>query len=504
MYSGLSVVFLLLGLTLIITVVLLFINPYDSIAFANVEKMRAAMDQACLNPAQAVDISFTLEQNNPARVSSVLTFIPIYITNIFGDPKYVVYYEAFPPGEGTGWEIYHLMQNRLLSPLPGGFEGKNSEDVAAYVNDIKNSWTAYRNHADKLEGIIVNNIIIGPRRSDYYLGEESGLPVPDAGPSEARKELEKYGVWKNVDDATGAPSGGDNQFAFTNYRALNSFGKTAAKYLPCGENSLCFKTPSGVYSYPLRYCNGIKAAQIIYDASAAPQDVKLKRIGFDSVEVFGGTGIMTFLLKRAHPVLAALSIPVIINGARDALVFLVDIKTGDFAVVSPCTLKDVRIEKNDCNNFEYPGSSYFSPSFTPCTKVITYPLYQYDPGGSLTKVGEHSACVEKIGNTIYDTSGLGGYAPDDQCLQVFVTNAEDYCWSKDPYKDNVLPRLNLAELVRIINDYIGTNPIRENTAFINDPATGQSVVLLPTDIALKKGKEFYDALDRKWWWGWPG
>src|SRR3990167_8970834 len=103
-FTALSLVFLLLGLTLIITVIM-FANPYDTIAFANVEKLRAAMDQACLNPGAEVDISFTLQQTNPSRLSLAFSFLPIWITNIYGDPKYTVYYEAFPPGEGTGWEI---------------------------------------------------------------------------------------------------------------------------------------------------------------------------------------------------------------------------------------------------------------------------------------------------------------------------------------------------------------------------------------------------------------
>lgn len=512
-FVAISAVFLLLGLALIIGT-LMSVNPYDSIAFANVEKLRAAMDEVCFTE-QPVDITFTLKQNAPSFTSAI-EVLPMWVMRLYGDPKYVVYYEAFPQGEGTGWEVYHVMENRLIVPLPAGYEGKNAEDVANYVRNLVDGWTTYRN--EKLEGVIVNNIIIGPQRSDYYLGAQgSNAPALDIGPSDALKSLKEYGDWKEKDDF-GNIRGGNNQFAFHNYRALNSFEKTAAKYIPCGENSLCFKTPAGVYRYPLKHCKGIKSVQIIYDATAGGSERTLKKLGLTTAEV-GGTGFLAylgrlkfvkFLLK--HPLLSAISSGVIIKQVKDLLVYYVDIKIGDFAIVSPCQLKDVRIQKGNCNEFYYDRSGYIDTQFEPCRRVMTYPLYQYDAqqdgetGAKLREIGSHSACVEKIGPSIHDASRLEGYNPADKCIQVFASTGDGYCWTKDPYKEHTAVGFlfNKVEFMGAVIEAIGLTPIRENTALIIDAATGnKAIVLVPTSRALKSGEKFYSSMDRKWWWGWP-
>ena len=49
MFTTTSLLFLLIGVVLLVSIIMATFNPYDQIAFANTEKLRAKMDQACLN-----------------------------------------------------------------------------------------------------------------------------------------------------------------------------------------------------------------------------------------------------------------------------------------------------------------------------------------------------------------------------------------------------------------------------------------------------------------------
>ena len=281
-YTMMSLLFLLLGIVLLISILMSTINPYDQTAFANVEKLRAAMNNVCLT-GNDISMSFDLPQNTPT-FTSVLTVMPIWIIRTNGDPNYVLYYESFPPGDATGWEIYHGMQNRLIGPLPDGYGGgdKNSNNVLDYVKNLKDAWNSRVATADipskDLEGIIINNIVLGGERSDYYFGQSTqaisagsgnngGASGGAGGGTSFDSPPLTYGDWRQK-DSNGNPQTGDNEFVLKNYKGLTSFEKTSIKYEPCGSNSLCLKTRDGVYRFPLEQCKNerIKYVEMVYDA----------------------------------------------------------------------------------------------------------------------------------------------------------------------------------------------------------------------------------------------
>lgn len=274
LFTMMSLLFLLLGVVLFVSIIMSAINPYEQVIFANTEKLRAAMDEVCTTGSD-LSIKFDLPQNTPA-LSGVFTLIPTWIIRIGGDPHYVLYYESYPPGDALGWEIYHQMQNRIVAPLPDG-NNKNIDYVNNYVLSLQDLWkTKVADNpgldipSKELEGIVINNIALSVIRSDYQLSRQQGEKLrTDVGPKDILKDIDSYGEWKeNNEDEYKTPIEGDsdNSFRFKNYRSLTAFEKTAIKYEPCGDNSLCLKTRGAVYRFPLRQCNDVKYVEMVYDA----------------------------------------------------------------------------------------------------------------------------------------------------------------------------------------------------------------------------------------------
>ena len=270
-FTMMSLLFLLLGVVLLVSIVMSTINPYDQIAFANVEKLRAGMNEACF-ASNDVNMKFDLPQNTP-MLASLVPVMPIWIIRSNGDPNYVLYYESFPVGDATGWEIYHWMQNRVVVPLPNG-DNKNSDYVNEYASTIRSEWSAkvandnsVQLDSKNLEGVIINNVVLNKElQTNYYTDQGSSTPAASGATSGSwENEYTNYGDWKKK-DTNGVPEVGDNTYELKNYRALTPFEKTAIKYMPCGTNSLCLKTRSGVYKFPMEQCNGIKYIELKYDA----------------------------------------------------------------------------------------------------------------------------------------------------------------------------------------------------------------------------------------------
>ena len=294
MYTMMSLLFLLLGVVLLVSITMSTIDPYDQMAFANVEKLRASMDEACFTGSPVTVANFQLPQNTP-KFTSLISVMPIWIIRTNGDPNFVLYYESFPAGDATGWEIYQGLENRLVTHLPLGYENRLPADVKTYSNSVRDLWHDRVENDDieltskRIEGVIVNNVVIGSRRTDFYYGpnspyggfaggqsggagasgswDASSGPV-DVGPDSTLVALGKFGEWRdlqNPDSENPVASEGDNAFIFNNYKVLTSFEKSAIKYAPCGDNALCLKTRTGVYKYPLRQCGDIKYIELQYD-----------------------------------------------------------------------------------------------------------------------------------------------------------------------------------------------------------------------------------------------
>lgn len=302
-----SLLFLLLGVVLLVSIIASTIDPYDQIAFANVERLRASMDEACFTGSPVTVSDFKLPQTTP-KFTSLVSVMPIWIIRTNGDPNFVLYYESYPPGDATGWEIYQGMENRLVTHLPDGFDDRTREDVITHVESVRQLWhdevvedDSVELVSKKLEGIIVNNIMLDRRRSDFYYGPEGGFgsrrtrgddwrdPGPvNAGPESAYASLGKFGEWRELEGQgeTAVPSEGDNVFKFNNYKGMASFEKSAVKYAPCGDNSLCLKTRSGVHRFPLRQCGDIKYIEMKYDAR---DRTKIYTYGGATLVVLGAT-----------------------------------------------------------------------------------------------------------------------------------------------------------------------------------------------------------------------
>jgi len=528
-YTMLSLLFLLLGIVLIVSIIMSKANPYDSIAFANVEKLSAAMNQVCAGSSE-VSIKFDLPQNTPA-LNTLFAVLPLWIIRTNGDPNYVLYYESYPPGDAIGWEVYQSMQNRLVTSLPEGFEDKTQSDVDAYVNSVRDLWNTQVTQNDaislpskNLEGIVVNNIVIGGPRSDYYLGEGTKTPTSTTttvgiGPENALAGAFRYGDWKSVDDNM-QPRDGDNAFIFNSYTTLNSFEKSAIKYEACGDNSLCFKTRSGVYRYSLDQCSNIKNIQMVYDARnraklyAGAGIVVGAAIGCiftggACAAVAGGVGsaggwaarLIRFIPfgKTVTVVAGGTAVTV---GAYEAASWLygafLSYKVQDFNLASPCSIKEMTIKKADCTDavlIEWAADQ------KACTDVIRTPLYQYGIDGKLHPAGDHYTCMEKVGSGLSSTPS-GTFDSNDQCLQILVTEkADDFCWTPDPFRPTFLSDTQIFSLLIEINQRVSVNNILENTAYISSPTASAYVLKYYPTGDLESWKDF---VARQISWAWPG
>ncbi len=513
-FTTTSLVFLLIGIVLLISIVMAVANPYNQIAFANVEKLRSSMNHACLNndPLNPVTISFSLPQNKPS-LTAIFTVMPIWLINTNGDPNYVVYYEAFPQSDAVGWEVYQNMHNRLIVPYPAGREGDNYQDVKDFIKEVRD--TAEGKGIDPITGVVINNIILSNK---IYLDQEDERTslgtTADIG-QDILKDVGEYGDWEKKDhDET--PSQGDNVFSFTNYMSLNTFEKSAIKYIPCGAQSLCLKTRDGVHRFPLRNCDDIKAVQLVYNGVG---DVNYQTQVAESLGIGGGVTVGKFLsglgikgwFKRVPYIGATVLLYDLIANVLERHI---SFKVSNFDVVSPCSINEMKITKASCTQAQQSIDGYIDASYTPCTNVVKYPLYEYDTKSekliavrdSKGKEVEHYVCVESVGNEIDDIPGSAAdkFSSQDVCLQVSITELkDDYCWTPNPYKNagGFWEWVTTTDAIRGAFGIFFESPVPLNSGYIADT---QTVVLGPTDVALEKGKGLLDAFDRKWWWGWPG
>jgi hypothetical protein len=334
-----SLLMLLIGMVLLFSIFFAAFNPYDNIAFANTEKLRAAINEACIKgEGGSVELkSFELRQNVPlltGAIGAVTTAIPEFMLKQNGDPNYVLYYEAFPPGEAAGWEVFQDHQYRLLTPFTSQDSRPGSQLADAYASDQLARFTEKKPSA-RADALLVSNIILNDVYNPSFIpyktantnrqsqgGFESGGALQVEG--ELRQSFFRFGEWKNKNSA-GQPVDGDNVFRFNNYAGMTVVQKSLVKYMPCGDNSLCLKTRSGVYRYRLSECGDIKNVQIIYDARNRPA-------------VYGAVGLaaaaITFVAVSGGTVAAGSTIPAASVTAGSAGTYSVAAAGGGSALVS--------------------------------------------------------------------------------------------------------------------------------------------------------------------------
>ena len=390
-FTGLSLVFLLLGIVLIASIVFSAFNPYDQIAISNSRKLAAIMSQQCVSGGSSpITFSFSLPQNVPVA-SNLLTVLPMWLMRNFGDPNYVLYYESYPPGDAIGWETYHFFQNRLYIILPDtnpkstdGSWGIN--DVQQYVQQQKAAFS--KQFPDRtVDASVVSNIILNDQYNgmDLYTQDSSSLLSNQVGSDKTvaagsnvggnqANVFFGFGSWDSAHGSSGslADFTQEDYFRFQNYGGLPTVEKTLIKYESCGPDSLCLKTRSGVYRFPVSACdNKIKTVQFIYDVRQRASVTGTAALFFAA----GGGSILWSAVKtvasRSIFAAAALTLTTLFEAAKPLATAFMGVKTADFSIASPCSLNNVVATYDKCDNANIP----FDTDLLPCSGYIKYSLF---------------------------------------------------------------------------------------------------------------------------------
>jgi len=228
-----ALVFAIIGIFLLMGIIFSGLKPYEQIARANADRLASAIDEACFNgEGHEVEISdFYLPQNTPI-FSKESAFAPTLRIRSDGDPKYVLYYEMFPPGEAIGWEVYHDFDYRAVAMLPDNLPA--DFDMHSFINDVKNFvFDEYKDDANP------------PKTVDVFIGNLllSDSIDPITGEAADAKSI-TMGKWDG------------NKFVLNTEFFSSALNKTIPKYLACGDGALCLKTPSAIYRYGLPHCKG--------------------------------------------------------------------------------------------------------------------------------------------------------------------------------------------------------------------------------------------------------
>ncbi|MCX6819533.1 MAG: hypothetical protein NT129_06075 [Candidatus Aenigmarchaeota archaeon] len=358
-----ALVFAIIGIVLLMTIIFSGLKPYEQIARANADRLASAIDEACFT-GHNVDISdFYLPQNTPI-FSKESAFAPTLRIRSDGDPKYVLYYEMFPPGEAIGWEVYHDFDYRAVAMLPDNLPA--DFDMHSFISDVKSF--VIEESKDDAEP---------PKTVDVFIGNLllSGSIDPTTGEAADAKSI-TMGKWDG------------NKFVLSTEFFSSAINKTMPKYLSCGDNALCLKTPSAIYKYELKHCKDkIDYIQLI-----------------NSPSLFADTNK----------------------------------KGSDFYLASPCKTGSIGIKFDTCTaEFGVWGPGK-------CDKSIIYPIYKYQ-GGALVKDGEyakHIACVSQL----QTTGTVDNVLTSDKhnCIRVVLNDEDKFCFTLNPSGGGMM---SLGELV---------------------------------------------------------
>lgn len=486
-----SLVFLLMGVVLVASILMSAYNPYDQIVFANVEKLRSAMNEACFSGGE-VTVSFDMPQNTPI-LSGFFTILPAWVMRSAGDPNYVLYYESFPPGEAIGWEVYHsTFKDRIVTYLPSRSEwkGKTERDVLDYVYEI---YKEAKTDSSEIDAIVVGNIILDDEhRSDFVVNKQAepdqtmpadGYFLRDYTETEkTKKGFFGYGEWEG------------NAYKFHNYLGLTPLEKTLVKYQACGDNSLCLKTRSGVYRFPLGNCKDADYIQLVYDAR---DKIDVKKLVKDLGISIGSVLTVWFVPSLQAKFLGIIGLASSSVDAKSHIIgTLAAIKGSEFYTASPCSISEVKVSMN--NNCAA-GPTYI------CKKMQKYPLFEYDEDDKLKYVGEHYFCLDSVIDVSQDT----GEKPS-KCLTINIYDKPNgYCWTPDLSNREVLRSSTKQGLWGKIKDLIldtltytqgkesGMFPVAASTAYINQL---NSFVLLPPQYVNVKELKMGWLINL---WSWP-
>lgn len=518
---------LLAFLVLVTSLLSAFTGGEEGVVKLNTELLRAKISDACSLRTTAEIRRLAIPQSTPYPTAAHRLFdFPGFLARahikVTGDPKYVLYYEAFPAGEAVGWEVYHDFDYRIVAP----FEYPTREQTINFVDFERELYSGSRSHVEKSReaagragvqptsqtgqvAVIANNIMLSSQLN----------PIANQEPKTfSPGNIPRAGEWKEKTTDRGGniiAAAGDNKFEFSSYTLLTSLEQTALKYRSCGENYLCLKTQDGVERFALpESCDNRKLEyiQLEYDNRA----VLTANVAAGVVGI--GIGVCAFYTAGACitvPAIAAgkLSLAVsrflsripggtIAGGAAVAtaaffmekavgklLQAFLAYKASDFYLASPCIVENVEIQQVECGSL--------------CRNWMKYPLYEVFVDGNGERkyrvAGEHYQCIDSI-----EGSAAGVQAPQGACLRVKIkSSTEGFCWTADPTKKISATYLQgfTDFQTRAVASFIGFTPVKDASLYIQNPA---GVVLKPKDAAEKSLIPLKDWFERRYTWGWPG
>ncbi len=373
-----ALVFAIIGIVLLMTIIFSGLKPYEQIARANADRLASAIDEACFTDHEVQISDFYLPQNTPI-FSKESAFAPTLRIRSDGDPKYVLYYEMFSPGEAIGWEVYHDFDYRAVAMLPDNLPA--NFDMHSFISDVRNSiFDKYKNGEDP------------PNTVDVFIGNLllSDSIDPITGEAADAKSI-IMGKWDG------------NKFSLSTEFFSSAINKTISKYLACGDNVLCLKTPNAIYAYDLPHCKG----KIDY-----------------------------MQLNRKHD-----------NHY--------DNKYSDFYLASPCKVNQITVKLANCRN-NWDCTEPFNCNAA-CGASVEYPIYDYQ-GDSLNLLGYHKTCLNAIsgGDDGTCTSG-GNLALEDEtnCIRVGLDERDGFCFTLEQVEGFGSTSFSIGS---VVSDLISTNP----------------------------------------------
>ncbi len=488
------------------------LNPDEQIVLANTELLRASMNEACMKKKTVELDNFNFPQQKPTKMFGISDILPRTFTNMFGDPEYVLYYEAFPAGEAVSWETYIELYYRVIAPVHLMMDGKDvtgkltlpivkyAEHVEGWKAQVLDAFRA--DDKDAKVDVFVNNIIL----SDNLGVDPTNIETDNID----KRLMPSFGNWES-----------GRYFAFTSYHTLSKLEKTLIKYRPCDENALCLKTKDGVYTFPLDQCKDIKYVQLVYDGRVAEPTTGsvikyaigtalLAAANYFGLPVPGGTAIVVSLdVAAASKVL------------KEMYGYTTSYKVSDFYIASPCKTGNVKIAyTEDCTDTNDPVMKEINNREYPCNKMASYPIYSYNYESSkFGEAGDVYTCIDSIVANGEDKAVAKDLeTPNSRvpCLKVYITKKEDFCWTTNPViadHDSIWDIFKQPkDVLTSILDGIGGHPVGMSAEYLSVDENN-AIVLKPSDysgsllsklVGVLSEKGLMAAAQRSWGWGWPG
>ncbi len=392
---------LILGLFTIQSFIRDFWRPHEQIASANIAALQQVIDSVCAGGGSQ-ELDFNLPQPTPLTVAGGLqNVVPKIFIKANGEPHFIVYYEAFPPGEGITWEAYHDLPLRHLIYFGG--EVPTTDDIRNVIEVLK--------QRGFIGPIVFPNII---------LTNNDGLPG-------------SIGNW----------SADGTLYKFANPAFATAIDKTSVKYRACGENALCYKTRNDIRKLSLPHCQGIKAMLVRREPPAHLAE---------TVASYFTTWRVVLLTNPIGASAAALDILNEISATFIEGGIVNKDYVSNFYLASPCKAK-VTVTKQECNCRNVVEVAGLDLDLLTKEYTSRYDLYSVDEK-ALTNKGERVLCSNQIPE-----------APaaefEEECIQLELSGVDGFCTGGQNELGQVTLSTRWIDLGKGIVNLLETKPIRE-------------------------------------------